>query len=79
MTQTANAILDTLLQLSDADRAELTARLLDSLDVQNRDGDEAEWEKEIGTRVEEVRTGQVKPIPWATAREQIVDDVDGGS
>jgi putative addiction module component (TIGR02574 family) len=79
MTQAANTILETLLQLSDADRGELAARLLESLDSQADDGATAEWEQEIKTRVEQVRTGQVKPIPWTAAREQIMDDADGGS
>jgi hypothetical protein len=33
--------------------------------------------EEIRSRVEEVRSGQVKPIPWAEAREQIMNDRDG--
>ena len=78
MTQAANAILETLLQLPDADRGELAARLLDSLDSDADGGAETGWANEIGKRVEEVRTGQVKPVPWAAAREQIMDDTDGG-
>lgn len=79
MTQAAKTVLETLLQLSDADREELAARLLESLDSRADEGADAEWAEEIRQRVEEVRTGQVKTVPWATAREQIMDDRDGDS
>lgn len=79
MTQAANAILEALLQLPDADRGELAARLLASLDASGNEDATAEWDAEIQTRIEDVRTGRVKGVPWATAREQILDDSDGGS
>lgn len=79
MTQAATTILETLLQLPDADRGELAARLLDSLDSEAAPsgGAEAEWAAEIQSRIEDVRGGRVKAVPWATAREQIMDDSDG--
>jgi putative addiction module component (TIGR02574 family) len=77
MTQAAKSILEALLRLSDTDREELVARLVASLDSGADENAEAEWNEEIRTRVEEVRTGQVKPVPWTTAREQIMDDSDG--
>ncbi len=79
MTQAANTILESLLQLSDADRGELAARLLESLDAESDEGAESEWAEEIRTRIENVRTGKVKTVPWAAAREQIMDDSDGNS
>jgi putative addiction module component (TIGR02574 family) len=79
MTQVAKTVLETLLQLSDADREELAARLLESLDSRQDEGADAEWAEEIRQRVEEVQSGQVKAVPWATAREQIMDDSDGDS
>ncbi|AWM39664.1 Putative addiction module component [Gemmata obscuriglobus] len=78
MTQAANAILETLLQLPNADRAELAAHLLDSLEPNAGTEDEGGWGQELQARIEEVRSGQVKAVPWATARQQILDDADGG-
>lgn len=76
MTQAANEILETLLQLPDADRGELAARLLESLDSAAEVEAEAEWAEEIRTRIKDVRTGKVKTVPWTAAREQIMDDAD---
>jgi len=77
MTTAANQLLSTLLQLTPDDRAELAARLLESLDSEvDADADDA-WDQEIAKRIEEVRTGQVKPVSWAEARAQILADDDG--
>ncbi|MBY0458235.1 MAG: addiction module protein, partial [Gemmataceae bacterium] len=51
-------------------------RLLDSLTPPDSNT-EAEWAEEIRSRVEEVRSGAVKPVSWATARDHILDDADG--
>jgi putative addiction module component (TIGR02574 family) len=77
MTQDAKSLLESLLQLTESDRGELAAMLLESLDSGDDEDAESEWVEEIRSRVEEVRSGQVKPIPWAEAREQIMDDRDG--
>ncbi len=79
MTHAVNTILETLLQLSDADRGEVAARLLESLDAGIDEGAELERSEEIRTRIEDARTGKVKTVPWAAARKQIMDDSDGGS
>lgn len=76
MTQDAKTFVDALLRLPDSDRGELAALLLESLDGEEENAD-TEWAEEIRVRVEEVRTGQVKGIPWAVARKQIMDDNDG--
>ena len=77
MTQAANTILESLLGLPDADRAELAARLLDSLDPPAEPGAEAGWAEELRARAEEVRTGQVRAVPWSEARARILSDADG--
>jgi hypothetical protein len=42
------------------------------------DADAAEaWDEEIRTRLEDVRSGRVTPIPWAEALRQIEADDDG--
>jgi hypothetical protein len=59
MTQAAKSILDTPLQLSDTDREELAASLLESLDSRADESADAEWGEAIRVRLEEVRTGRV--------------------
>lgn len=49
--------------LSPEDRARLADELLASLDGQADHGTEAAWEKEIGRRVEEIKSGKAKLIP----------------
>jgi hypothetical protein len=41
------------------------------------DGADAAWSEEIKARLEEVRSGQVKPILWAEVRKRLRDDADG--
>ncbi|VTT97016.1 Addiction module component, family OS=Rhodopirellula europaea SH398 GN=RESH_04772 PE=4 SV=1: Unstab_antitox [Gemmataceae bacterium] len=79
MTPTAIELLPSLLQLTPDDRAELAAQLLNSLDTGTDESADEAWGEEIARRIEEVRRGRVKPVPWAEARAQILaDDADGG-
>ncbi|MCE9563421.1 MAG: addiction module protein [Planctomycetes bacterium] len=71
MTTAANQLLQTLLQLTPADRAELAAQLLESLDSEIDDSASEAWDKEIQQRIEDVRSGRVKTVPWSQARVQI--------
>ncbi|HEX2643573.1 MAG TPA: addiction module protein [Thermoanaerobaculia bacterium] len=49
------------LELDEAGRAELAARLLDSLEVP---GSDVAWEAELERRAEELESGAVKGISW---------------
>jgi putative addiction module component (TIGR02574 family) len=70
MTTRAADILQSALSLTDSERADLAARLIDSLD-----GDEAsaqaEWDREIEYRLAQIDGGQVRSVPWDEARRQI--------
>jgi putative addiction module component (TIGR02574 family) len=77
MSNRAADVLAEVLQWPADERAELAARLLDSLDPDADDGADAAWAEEIKARLEEVRSGQVKPIPWAEVRERLRDDAGG--
>lgn len=71
MVRSAKELLDSAMHLPDADRADLAARLLESLDP-NRDHDApAAWEAEILRRIDELDRGEVDPIPWKEAREMM--------
>ncbi|MBI3945354.1 MAG: addiction module protein [Armatimonadetes bacterium] len=64
-------VIEEALRLSPRERAELAARLIESLDG-DRDADaEAAWSDEIARRVHELDAGLVEPIPWSKAREMI--------
>jgi putative addiction module component (TIGR02574 family) len=78
MTPAADRFLAELLQLPPADRGEVAAKLLDSLEGATDADAEAAWTEEILSRIEDVRSGRVNAIPWTEARAQILADDDGG-
>lgn len=73
MSALAEEILDVALKLPDADRATLAARLIESLDEEEiEDGRDDAWAIEIQRRLDEIRSGAVRTVPWATARKMIL-------
>ncbi len=71
-------LLSGLLHLSDAERAELAAVLIESLDHDHERGpaDEVQsaWGDEIKRRLGQVERGEVKTIPWDEAKAMILAD-----
>jgi putative addiction module component (TIGR02574 family) len=57
-------ILESALALSESERAELAAKLLDSLDEGNDPDAEAAWAAEITKRAESVLRGEAKLVDW---------------
>ena len=53
-------------------RAAVAGSLLESLDDQVDEGAEAAWEAEIARRLNDLDTGKVKLIPWATVRRRLM-------
>jgi putative addiction module component (TIGR02574 family) len=45
---------------------------MESLDETVDEDAEAEWAKEIQRRIREIESGQVKTVPWAVARREIL-------
>jgi len=76
MTPQIAQLLTEALRLSEEQRGELAARLIDSLDPASDDDVEAAWGAEIQQRIEQLETGQVQPVPWPDARRMILDDTD---
>jgi putative addiction module component (TIGR02574 family) len=76
----AQKLLDQVLKLPVAARAELAERLLRSLDDEDDEGrvsaDEynAAWGAELARRIKEIEDGTVKLIPWDEARRRIASD-----
>jgi len=48
----------------------LAGSLLASLDEAVDDGAEAAWQREIAGRIQELDSGEVRPLAWAGARQQ---------
>jgi putative addiction module component (TIGR02574 family) len=57
-------ILESALALSENERAELAAKLLDSLDEGSDPDAEEAWAAEITKRAESVLRGEAKLVPW---------------
>jgi putative addiction module component (TIGR02574 family) len=77
MTKTATTLLEQVLMLPDHDRAEIAARLLESLDgAIAEDVDEA-WAREIERRCAALDSGQAVTSDWNEFRARIERDVFG--
>jgi putative addiction module component (TIGR02574 family) len=78
MAEEISDILKKALALPTEARAALAGSLLESLDEHPPDsGVEAAWSEEIARRIEELDSGKMKPVPWAEARRQISDLLNG--
>jgi putative addiction module component (TIGR02574 family) len=65
-------VLEEALRLPPEARAALAGYLLESLDESVDEDAEAEWEKEIARRIDELDKRAVKMVPWSVARRQIL-------
>ncbi len=72
MKRDAAEILKDALALPPEARAAVAGSLLESLDDQVDEGAEAAWEAEIARRLNDLDTGKVKLIPWATVRRRLM-------
>lgn len=79
MSTNVEEITAAALALPEADRANLLARLMDSLDDApgSEDLTDEAWEAEIARRLEEVRSGKEKGIPWEEVRKRLLEDAHG--
>jgi len=77
MSRAADSLLETALRLPESERADLAARLIESLDPSQDEGAGTAWAEEIRRRTEDLDRGRVRPIPWSEARRRILDDSDG--
>ena len=65
-------VMEDAMRLSPEARAELAARLIESLDEGADEGVEAAWSEEIARRIRDLDSGASKPIPWSRARRMIL-------
>jgi len=73
----ASELLKHALTLSDKERAELAATLIDSLDPTVDADTEIAWQEEIARRLRDVESGKVKTIPWEEVRRKGRAMLDG--
>jgi putative addiction module component (TIGR02574 family) len=77
MSPDVSELLKKALALPPEARAALAGSLLESLDDTVDPSVEEAWKHEIAKRIKELDSGKVKPIPWAEARRQITDLLNG--
>jgi len=76
MTTDALDLLNHALGLSDSDRAEIAARLLESLDGPVEQGVEDAWNREIARRLAQIDAGEVELVSWDLATGKIFGSMD---
>jgi putative addiction module component (TIGR02574 family) len=76
MSIPATLLFEEALHLPESLRADLAARLLESLDFASEEDVEQAWAEEIRNRLEDIQKGRAKPIPWAEARKLILEESD---
>jgi putative addiction module component (TIGR02574 family) len=71
MDHDTDDLLERALKLPAEARAALAGSLIDSLDETVDEGAEEAWAAEIARRLDDLRAGRVKLIPWSEARRRI--------
>ena len=69
MTQNAGRLLEETLRLSEEERAELAAQLMNSLDPEVDEELQSARGEEIRKRLVELDMGEARAVPWSEARE----------
>lgn len=78
MAQDLSEVFKQAMALPSEARAALAGALLESLDETVDEAAEAEWDREITRRIEELDSGQVRTISWADARREIAATLHAG-
>ena len=77
VTKAAENLLHEAMKLDVAERAELAAELLASLDGEPEEDVEAAWAAEIQRRIDRIEAGTEKLIPWEDVRRRIEKEILG--
>lgn len=70
MREEATDLLKKALTLTAKERAELASSLIDSLDPISDENVEAAWQAEIAHRLDDLRSGKVRTVPWKQVRNK---------
>lgn len=79
MTPKESKLLADALGLPQYERADLAARLIDSLDQTFDQDAGSAWDAEVARRISDLDSGLVELIPWPEARRMILGTPDGAS
>jgi putative addiction module component (TIGR02574 family) len=74
MSSEATRLLEDALKLPEAERVDVAACLLASLEREPEEILDPTWEREIQRRLEEIDAGRARLIPWEEARKRIFGD-----
>jgi putative addiction module component (TIGR02574 family) len=70
MNARVDHLLDEVLALPVDERSAVAIALLDSLEQADADAVSGAWREEIRRRREELRSGKVRPVPWAEVKQR---------
>lgn len=71
MSQSPQQLLDEALKMPLADRGQLAALLIESLESDVENGVDEAWAEEISRRVDDIKAGRVQMIPWSEVRQRL--------
>jgi putative addiction module component (TIGR02574 family) len=71
MTQKSQVVLEEALKLTAYERAEVAEQLIASLDDGSDADVEQAWQEEVQRRLQQVESGEVKPIPWEEVQRRL--------
>ena len=77
VTKAARDVLEEALKLAIAERADLAAALLASLDGEPEEQVEAAWAAEIQRRIDRIETGTEALLPWEDVERRIDKEILG--
>jgi len=71
MTQKSQVVLAEALKLTAHERAEVAEQLIASLDEGPEADVEQAWQEEVQRRLQHVKRGEVKTIPWEEVQRRL--------
>lgn len=69
MTTKAEGVLKLALELPDGERAEIAAKLIESLEPEGREEVQAAWSEEIASRVAAIDSGEAQFVTWEDLKD----------
>ena len=73
MVATPKKLYEKAMSLNDQERVELVGLLLESLQIDDDEGIEAAWVKEIERRVAELDSAAVESVSWTDVRSRVFE------
>jgi putative addiction module component (TIGR02574 family) len=71
MTQRSLELLEQALSLTEEERTDLVASLLNSLDTSPDPDAESLWQEEVSRRASNLDSGKARTIPWRDVQSQV--------